>query len=76
MSWVGALLILVGLVVIVVQPLRRGQLSGGRLGWTSTADSLEPRRPSQGFGFKSNWPGFALFVLGAVLVLVAAVFDL
>jgi hypothetical protein len=35
---------------------------------------LEPQRPAGGFGIKSNWPGFALVALGAVLLLVGAAF--
>jgi hypothetical protein len=76
MIWVGAVLIIASVVVMVVQPLRRGQLSGGQLGSGGTADTLEPRRPSVGFGFKWNWPALALFGVGAILMLTAASFDL
>ena len=73
--WVGALLVVGGVVFMAAQPLLRGRLSGGkrlRSGWAS--DTLEPERPAGGFGIKSNWPGFALVVLGAVLLLVEAAF--
>jgi len=73
--WVGALLVVGGVVFMAAQPLLRGRLSGGkrlRSGWAS--DTLEPERPAGGFGIKSNWPGLALVVLGAVLLLVEAAF--
>src|SRR3546814_12686668 len=57
--WVGALLFLCGVVFMALQPLRRGQLSGGRLRPEDAAPTLEPRKPARGFGFGSNWPGFA-----------------
>jgi len=66
--WVGALLVLCGVVFLAVQPLRRGQLSGGKLRSTD-ADTLEPPQPGRGFGIKSNWPGLALIALGAILLL-------
>jgi drug/metabolite transporter (DMT)-like permease len=69
--WLGAVLILIGIVFMALQPLRRGQLSGGRLRSAQASDTLEPRRPARGFGLKSNWPGLALVALGAVLVLAA-----
>ncbi len=73
--WIGALLILGGVVFMAAQPLLRGRLSGGkRLPSGRSSDTLEPQRPAGGFGIKSNWPGFALVGLGAVLLLVGAAF--
>jgi hypothetical protein len=73
--WIGALLILGGVVFMAAQPLLRGRLSGGkRLPSGGSSDTLEPQRPAGGFGIKSNWPGFALVGLGAVLLLVGAAF--
>jgi hypothetical protein len=69
--WAGALLVVSGVVFMVAQPLRRGRLSGGRL---ASSDTLEPRSPASGFGLGSNWPGLALFALGAVLLLAGAAF--
>ena len=73
--WVGALLVLGGVVFMAAQPLLRGRLSGGkRLRSGQASDTLEPQRPAGGFGIRSNWPGFALVALGAVLLLVGAAF--
>lgn len=71
--WVGALLLLSGLVFMAVQPLQGGRLSGGRLR-SAKGDTLEPARPTTGLGIRSNWPGIALVALGAVLLLAAAAF--
>jgi drug/metabolite transporter (DMT)-like permease len=71
--WIGALLVIIGVLFLAVQPLRRGELSGGRLRSPQASDTLEPRRPGRGFGMKSNWPGLALVALGVILLLAAAV---
>lgn len=70
--WLGALLVLAGVVFMAAQPLWRGRLSSGRrLRSGKPSDTLEPQRPDAGFGIKSNWPGLALFAVGAVLLLAA-----
>lgn len=76
MIWVGAALIIAGLVAMVLQPLRQGQLSGDRLGWEEPADTLEPRRPSRGLGIRGNWPGLALFSVGAVLMIAGSLLGI
>lgn len=71
--WLGALLILGGVVFMAVQPIWRGRLSGvrpvrpGRPG-----NTLEPRLPARGLDMKSNWPGLAMMAFGAVLLLAGA----
>lgn len=66
----GALLVIVGLVYMAYQPLRRYRLSGGRrLPPDKPANTLEPINPAEGFGFKAVWPGLALVAVGAVLLL-------
>ena len=72
--WLGALLFLGGIVFLLVQPLRRGQLSGGRLRSAHSGDTLEPGKPARGFGLRANWPGLVLVALGAVLMLGTAAF--
>ncbi len=70
--WLGALLVVGGLVLLAGPPIWRGRLSGRRSGPPVAADTLEPRKPGAGFGLATNWPGLALVVLGAVLLLVGA----
>jgi hypothetical protein len=66
---VGALALILGFVQVVLQPLRRGRLSGGQRRSTS---SLEPRQPARGFGLRATWPGLVLIAVGGVLLVAAA----
>ena len=69
--WLGALLVLAGLLVMAYQSIWRGRLSDAKR--TSSElphDTLEPRRPGAGFG--ANWPGVVLIVLGSILLLAGA----
>ncbi|HEX8168446.1 MAG TPA: hypothetical protein VF601_22010 [Beijerinckiaceae bacterium] len=71
--WLGALLLIAGVVYMAAQPLWRGRLSGlGRPRPGAPVDTLEPAKPAGGFGLKANWPGLALVAAGAVLLLVGA----
>jgi hypothetical protein len=71
--WLGASFILIGLLFMVAQPIWRGRLSGRRSrSDVVAANTLEPRKPGAGFGLAANWPGLALVVLGAILLLVGA----
>ena len=76
--WLGALLVLGGLVFIAAQPIWRGRLSDARRissakpRATLEPHTLEPRRPGAGFGLKANWPGLLLIVLGGIVLLVGA----
>jgi len=82
--WLGALLVLGGLVFIGAQPIWRGRLSEARRRRSSAVPrdtlephtlethTLEPRRPGAGFGLKENWPGLVFIVLGGILLLVGA----
>jgi hypothetical protein len=47
-------------------------LSGGKIASAKGAETLEPRHPGSGLGLRANWPGLALFALGVVLLLAAA----
>jgi hypothetical protein len=69
--FVGAVLVLSGVMLLAAQPVRRGQLSGGQL---RSAHTLEPLRPALGFGIRPNWPGLAMVVLGGALLLGGAFF--
>ena len=78
--WLGALLVLGGLVFMAAQPIWRGRLSDARRRRTSSAvprdtlepHTLEPRRPGAGFSLRANWPGLVLIVLGGILLLASA----
>jgi hypothetical protein len=72
--WLGALLVLGGLLFTVAQPIWRGRLSEARRRRSSAVptDTLEPRSPGAGFGLKENWPGLVFMVLGGILLLVGA----
>jgi hypothetical protein len=71
----GALLVVVGLVMLAGPPIWRGRLSGKRSRAATVADNtLEPRQPGAGLTLAASWPGLALIALGAVLLLVGAAF--
>ena len=77
--WLGALLVLGGMVFIAAQPIWRERLSEARRRRSSAVPrdtpephTLEPRRPGAGFGLKENWPGLVFIVLGGILLLVGA----
>jgi hypothetical protein len=68
--WLGALLVVCGVVLTAAPPIWRARLSGRRSRSTVADRTLEPRRPGAGFGLKRTWPGLALIALGAILLLV------
>ena len=77
--WLGALLVLGGLLFMMAQPIWRGRLSEARRRRSSAVSrdtlephTLEPRKPGSGFGLKENWPGLVFIVLGGILLLVGA----
>jgi hypothetical protein len=73
--WLGALLVLIGVLLMAAPPIWRGRLSGRRSrSAVAGANTLEPRKPGAGFGLATNWPGLALVVLGAILLLAGAAF--
>ena len=79
--WLGALLVLSGVLFMAAQAIWRGRLSEWRSRSTAVGDTLEPRQPGDtleprqpgaGFGLTTNWPGLALIALGALLLLIGA----
>ena len=72
--WLGALLVLGGLVFMMAQPIWRGRLSDATKRTSSGVprDTLEPRMPGAGFTLKANWPGLVFIVLGGILLLAGA----
>jgi drug/metabolite transporter (DMT)-like permease len=68
--WLGALLVVAGVVLLANQAIWRGQLSGQETSSSAPAETLEPRRRGMRFlGLGSNWPGILMLVLGAALLL-------
>jgi hypothetical protein len=67
--WLGALLVIGGLLFMAAQPLWRGRLSNAAAPARVANASLEPPRPAGGFSLKSNWPGLAMVALGGLLLL-------
>jgi hypothetical protein len=73
--WLGALLIICGVVYMAAQPILQGRLSRlRRVTPARPGNTLEPERPAKGFGFTSNWPGLLMIGLGAILMLFWGVF--
>ena len=71
--WIGALLVIGGVLYTAAQALRRGRLSDARRPPAGPmGDTLEPRGAGAGFGLRENWPGLALIALGAFLLLAGA----
>ena len=74
--WLGALLVIAGVVQTALQPMLRGRMSGGRGNTAAGAggETLEPAEPARGFRLRSNWPGLAMIAVGAAVLLLAAAF--
>jgi hypothetical protein len=72
--WVGALMIIAGLVYMAGQAIWRGPLSGaGRGRAPVSGQTLEPpHRGLRMFGLARNWPGLALIAVGMVLLFAGA----
>ena len=71
--WLGAVLLIVGLVFMAYQAIWKGRLSDPRPHHSPTGDTLEPSgRRAAAFGLKANWPGLALAVIGGILLLTGA----
>jgi hypothetical protein len=72
--WIGALLVIGGVLFMAAQAMRGGRLSGQpRAREGVTTDTLEPRR-NGGLGLKENLPGLALVALGGCLLLLGSAF--
>ena len=69
----GALLIICGMVVATISTLRRGRLSQARQPVTQAPrDTLEPAGKGRRLSLKSDMPGLALILLGALLLFLGA----
>ncbi len=72
--WLGALLVIGGVVFTADRAIREGRFSGRRPRSAVTVDTLEPRQQGGGLGLAAYWPGFGMIALGAVLLLAGAAF--
>jgi hypothetical protein len=69
-SLTGALLFIAGVVYMAAVAIYRGRMSDPGADPSDPA-TLEPRHRGVGFlGWKANWPGIAMIVLGALLLLL------
>jgi hypothetical protein len=74
MIWLGALLVLGGVVVTAAKVLSLGRLSESRAPRAGMpGGTLEPQESSPGLRLKAIWPGLALAAFGTLLLLVGAV---
>ena len=72
--WLGALLLIAGVVFTAARALGRGNLSEPHATHSGAVnDTLEPRRPASGLGLRANWQGLALIAIGAILLLGGAI---
>lgn len=68
--WIGALLIVAGIVLAAGQVLWKGRLSDPhRMDPTGAGTTLEPRERAWGLHPKHHWPSIILVALGIVVLL-------
>ena len=73
--WIGALLVVGGVLFTAAKALGRSRLSEARSSGSSPSEqTLEPRTRNAGLSLQANWPGLALIALGFLLLLAGAVF--
>ena len=71
--WIGAFLIVAGIVLAAGQVLWKGRLSDPhKMGSTGSSATLEPQGRVRSFHPKHHWPSIALVALGVVLMLAEA----
>jgi uncharacterized membrane protein len=71
--WLGALLVLAGVVYTAANSLSRGRMSEARGRGEASADhTLEPPRGSRSLSLKANWAGITLIAVGFLLLLSGA----
>jgi dipeptide/tripeptide permease len=72
--WLGAVLVIVGIVYLASQTIWRGRLSDARPATPGPLRTLEPdRRGLRFLGLQQNWPGLAIMAIGLVLLFWGAV---
>lgn len=73
--WIGALLIIGGVIYGAAQAIWGGRLSEARLGRASRERvSLEPQQSPKAFSLKTHWPAFVMILVGGILILTETAF--
>ncbi|MGO4525262.1 hypothetical protein AB4097_10415 [Microvirga sp. 2MCAF35] len=70
--WIGALLIVAGIVLAAGRVLWKGRLSDPHRMGSGTGTTLEPRERVRALHPKHHWPSIILVALGIVLMLAEA----
>ena len=71
--WIGALLIISGVVLTATRTLQLGRLSDARRPPARRApDTLEPKDGGRRLSIKADLPGLALIAAGSLLLLAVA----
>jgi len=69
--WIGALLVVCGILVMARTAIFSGELSDPHASPAEPGVTLEPQRRGLRFlGLRANWPGMLLMVIGALLLLI------
>jgi len=69
LNWIGAVLVIIGVLYAARSAIFRGRMSNPHSSPTATR-TLEPKHSGiRAFGLKANWPAVVLIVLGVVLLL-------
>jgi hypothetical protein len=73
--WLGALLFVIGIVLLAGQAIYRGRMSEPGPAGLGSRNTLEPAHRGVRFmGLGSNWPGLLLVALGAILLIFGGYF--
>jgi hypothetical protein len=73
--WLGALLFVIGIVLLAGQAIYRGRMSEPGPAGLGSRNTLEPaHRGIRFMGLGSNWPGLLLVALGAILLIFGGYF--
>jgi hypothetical protein len=73
--WLGALLFVIGIVLLAGQAIYRGRMSEPGPAGLGSRNTLEPAHRGVRFmGLGSNWPGLFLVALGAILLIFGGYF--
>jgi hypothetical protein len=73
--WLGALLVVIGIVLLAGQAIYRGRMSEPGPAGLGSRNTLEPAHRGVRFmGLGPNWPGLAFVVVGALLLVFGGYF--